>query len=56
MNRTFVHANRHLPSFQAIELLHPLVNFFAQIQHPVRILEQQRAGVRQRTSTGAAHE
>ena len=47
MDGALIDAERYLAPLEALELLHPLVNFFAQIQHALRILEQQCAGSRE---------
>ncbi len=56
VDRAFVHAERNLAALEAAQLLHALANFFAQIQHPVRVFNEQRARVRQRLRARASNE
>ena len=56
VNRAFVHADRHLPALEPAQLLHALADFFAQVQHPVGVFEQQHARIRQRSRARAADE
>jgi len=46
----------HLAALEAAQLLHSLTNLFAQVEHAVRVLDQQRACVRQLARARAADE
>ncbi len=56
VDRALVHAERELPALEASEVVHPLADFLAQIEHAVGVFEQQHAGIGEHAGTRAADE
>src|SRR6185437_10302996 len=56
MDRAFVYANGDVATLEAAKFANALLDFFAEIEHPIRIFQKQRAGVRERASARPAHE
>ncbi len=56
VNRAFVHAEGNLAALQSAQFPHALADLFAQIQHAVGVLDEQKARVGQRRRARAANE
>src|SRR5580704_8524794 len=54
MNRAFVRPNRNFAALEPVQLLDSFTNFLLKIEHPLGVLQQQDAGIRQVSRSRAA--
>ncbi len=56
VNRAFVRSNRDFAALKPVQLLDSFADFLFEIQHSLGVFEQQDAGIRQVSRSGAADE